>query len=83
MSPLRRRLAMIVLAASEGWYGSQKTYFDLSEQTLERGPHGIRPPNLPATWQQAESALSKPVMKSKKRFQFSKQSPKLPSFQLL
>ena len=44
-----RRLAMITLVASEGWYGSQNTYLDLSSQTFEGGPHGTKPPKRPET----------------------------------
>lgn len=65
-SPSKRRLAMITFEASDGWYGSQNTYFDLSPQTFDGGPHGINPPYRPATLQQAEFAFSKPVkMKGK------------------
>jgi len=34
---------------------------DLSQQTFDVGPHGIKPPNLPAMLQQAEEGFSKPA----------------------
>ena len=59
--PCISRIAITELAASVGWNGSQKTYFDRSSQTFEVGPHGIRPPNLPALWQHAEFEFSNPT----------------------
>lgn len=46
-SPSKRRLAMITFEASDGWYGSQNTYLDLSLQTFDGGPQGIKPPKRP------------------------------------
>lgn len=60
-SPSIRRLAMMTLAASVGWNRSQKKYLDLSPQTLDIGPHGARPPNLPAIKQHDVFTFSKPA----------------------
>lgn len=60
--PSIRRFAMMALVASLGWYASQKTYFDLSKQTVVgAGPQGIIPPCRPTEEQHAELALLKPV----------------------
>jgi len=52
---------MITFVASVGCQGSQNTYLDLSLQTLEVGPHGIKPPKRPAMQQQELHGFSKPV----------------------
>lgn len=62
VSPERRRRAMMMLAASDGWYGSQNTYLERSIHTLEDGPHGISPPTCPTTVQHGIFSLSKPAI---------------------
>jgi len=52
---------MITFAASVGCQGSQNTYLDLSQQMIEVGPQGIKPPNRPAMEQQEEYGFSKPA----------------------
>ncbi|MCE2055254.1 hypothetical protein HAX54_042281, partial [Datura stramonium] len=61
--PSSRRFAMMTLAASIGWYGSQNTYLLLSSHILDEGPHGIIPPNLPPPEQQAVFVLEEEEFK--------------------
>jgi hypothetical protein len=65
VSPSRNFFAMIMFAASLGWYASQNTYLDLSGQTFDGpGPHGVMPPCWPMREQHALSATSNPSKKT-------------------
>lgn len=53
VSPSISFLAIMILAASLGWYGSQNTYFERSSHIEDVGPHGMIPWNWPPLPQQA------------------------------
>jgi len=57
---------MITFAASVGCQGSQNTYLDLSQQMLEVGPQGTKPPKRPAMEQHEEDGFSKPTTLKKR-----------------